>query len=99
MSRIQRNKRERGQSAVEFAVLVPIFLILFAIIYQLFGISYNAQYVHIRSRSKVMKQIGDQPCGAAAKSDDAQVNQGLTFTSSGGPGQVQLKKTSVVKCN
>ena len=100
--RRSNRRRERGQSAVEFVALVPIFLILFAIMYQLFGISFNAQYTHIKSRSLLMDNVEMKPCpeAAAGTQGDASITQDLTFTSAGNSGPAPpIRKQSVIKCN
>ena len=94
---MRRNIRqsERGQAAFEMLAVIPAFLLIFAIMYQFFSLSWNSQYVHVKSRSDVMADIGDAPCGEAGKS--AQSN--ITTESTVGPGSYDQSKSSIVVCN
>lgn len=60
MRRLVRNSK--GQAAVETLFSIPIFLILFVIGFELFGITWNAQYAIATSRYNTMAKVKHAPC-------------------------------------
>ena len=90
------SKEEAGQSIVELLFTVPIFLLFFAISYQMFAISWNAQYVSIRAREQRMSQVNHEPCGKGASGQSVQnLNGELTLL---GGQSVPMKSTAVIVC-
>ena len=55
-------KRRKGQAAVEAMYALPVMLLVFAIGCQLWNITFNAQYAHVKARSKLMQSANHQPC-------------------------------------
>ena len=55
-------RRARGQAAVEAMFAIPVMLLLFAIGCQLWNITYNAQYAHVKARSKLVESVDHMPC-------------------------------------
>jgi hypothetical protein len=51
-----------GQAAVEAMFTIPVMMLVFAIGTHLFNMTYNAQYAHIKARSKIMKNANHMPC-------------------------------------
>jgi hypothetical protein len=61
MLKLNRRKR-RGQAAVEGAFCIPIMLLMFLIGGQMWAMTWNAQYSHVKARYKMMKQANHMPC-------------------------------------
>jgi hypothetical protein len=55
-------RRRKGQAAVEAMLSIPVMLLVFAIGCELFAITYNAQYAHVKARYKLMKDQDHKPC-------------------------------------
>jgi len=55
-------KRRKGQAAVEAMYALPVMLLVFAIGCQLWNITFNAQYAHVKARSKLMRSANHMPC-------------------------------------
>jgi hypothetical protein len=55
-------KARKGQAAVEAMYAIPVMLLVFAIGCQLWNITYNAQYAHVKARSKMMESANHKPC-------------------------------------
>lgn len=53
---------EHGQAAVETLFAIPVFLTIFLIGFQLFAITWNAQYAHARSRYDVIQKANHDGC-------------------------------------
>ncbi len=53
---------EHGQAAVETLFAIPVFLTIFLIGFQLFAITWNAQYTHARSRYDVIQKANHGAC-------------------------------------
>ena len=65
----RRRRSMRGQSAVETIVMLPIFILVFMGMYELFTITYGAQKAHIRAREYVL-HAGVYTPGAPAQEDN-----------------------------
>lgn len=97
---VQRSQDEKGQSIVELLFTVPIFLILFAVSYQMFNISWNAQYVTVRARHERMNTVKHAPCGKGAS--------GVSFSNGGkklemsmnilGGAKLEMDSQAVIVC-
>ena len=59
-----RKRRRNGQAAVEGAFCIPIMLLMFLIGGQMWAMTWNAQYSHVKARYKMMKQANHMPCKA-----------------------------------
>lgn len=59
---LRRANRKKGQAAVEAMFSIPVMMLVFAIGCTLFNITYNAQYAHVKARSKLMKSANHMPC-------------------------------------
>lgn len=57
------SRRESGQAAVEALFSIPVMLILSLIGFELFAITWNAQFVHVRARYSVLKDANHSACG------------------------------------
>ena len=73
---LRKFRNSRGQAAVETLFSIPIFLILFVIGFELFAITWNAQYAHATARYSAFAQAHHNPCrahddGTAISSIDA----------------------------
>ena len=68
----------------EMLMVIPAFLLLFALAVQVFSIQFNAQYVHIKSRADHMEKVDYQPCGEAA-------GVGSTSTNAQTPGLIMKR--------
>jgi hypothetical protein len=53
---MMRLRWQKGQSAFETVMAIPVMLLLFLIGFQLFAITWNAQYAHVTSRYTVLNQ-------------------------------------------
>lgn len=58
----RQTRRSRGQAAVEAMFSIPVMMLVFAIGCTLFNITYNAQYAHVKARSKALKAANHMPC-------------------------------------
>lgn len=59
---MRRFGRQKGQAAVEAMYAIPVMLLLFSIGCQLWQITWNAQYAHVKARYTVMKDANHMPC-------------------------------------
>ena len=59
---IQRRNSQSGQAATEALFAFPVMLVLFLIGFQLYTITWNAQYVHIRARYQVVHDNDRKAC-------------------------------------
>ena len=66
----KRLHNQRGQAAVETLFSIPIFLIIFVIGFELFGITWNAQYAHATARYNAFAQAKHKPCKSFDGSGD-----------------------------
>lgn len=60
--RLFRSRKKRGQAAVETAFGIPAMLLMFLIGAYAFQVQWQAQYVHVKARYKLMKSAGHKPC-------------------------------------
>ena len=51
---VQRKRGRRGQAAVETVFMLPIFMLIFIGMYELFTVTYGAQHAHIRARENLL---------------------------------------------
>lgn len=65
LHRFHRRSRstERGQAVVEALFSIPVMLILFLIGFELFAITWNAQFVHVRARYGALRDANHRACG------------------------------------
>lgn len=95
-------RNEKGQAAVEALFSIPVMLILFLIGFELFAITWNAQFVHVRARYAVLKDADHKPCPRGGGGDLATAPE--TSRVQGDPGLWQksqnhtLRQTAVIKC-
>ena len=78
--------REEGQSAVETLYALPVMLFLFLMGFQLFAITWNAQYAHVRSRYDALNKNDRTACyttngGGRTNSTSYTVNAAVTTDS------------------
>lgn len=59
---MRRLGKQKGQAAVEAMYAIPVMLLLFSIGCQLWQITWNAQYAHVKARYTVMKNADHMPC-------------------------------------
>ena len=52
----KRRAGERGQSAVETTFMLPIFILIFIGMYELFTVTFAAQHAHMRAREYLLHQ-------------------------------------------
>lgn len=57
-----RGAGESGQAAVEAVFSLPVMLVLFLIGFELFAVTWNAQFVHVESRYDVLKRADHKAC-------------------------------------
>lgn len=70
-----RRRSQRGQAMYEMLMVIPGFLLLFALAVQVFSIQFNAQYTHIKSRADHMNdKVKYQPCTPAGSVDPTSVD-------------------------
>ena len=62
MRNLRATGNEKGQAAVETLFAIPVFLTIFLIGFQLFAITWNAQYTHVRSRYDVLQKANHGAC-------------------------------------
>ena len=64
-----RRRGQRGQSAVETMFMIPVLLLVFVGMYELFSITFASQHAHIRAREYVLhngRYIEQAPAGENA---------------------------------
>lgn len=64
---------ERGQAMYEMLMVIPAFLLLFAIANQIFGIAFDSQYVHVKSRTRATEDWDFKACDEGPWNGQAQV--------------------------
>lgn len=95
-------RNDKGQAAVEALFSIPVMLILFLIGFELFAITWNAQFVHVRARYGVLKKADHKACPRGGGGDLA--TETVQSTVTGDPGlwsQSQthtVKQRAVIKC-
>ena len=57
-----RRKNRKGQAAVEAMYCIPVMLLVYLIGAQLWSITWNAQYVHVKARRDAMDKAAHRPC-------------------------------------
>lgn len=72
----RRAGREGGQAVVEALFSIPVMLILFLIGFELFAITWNAQFVHVRARYEVLKRANHDACGPGWEYTESSTVQG-----------------------
>lgn len=79
---LRRTDRKKGQAAVEAMFSIPVMMLVFAIGCTLFNITYNAQYAHVKARSKLMESAKHMPCKVSDDGRGVTELQQLTATAS-----------------
>jgi hypothetical protein len=103
-----RRSSEAGQAATEALFAFPVMLVLFLIGFQLYSISWNAQYVHVRARYQIIhdndrkacyapkgNQIGGGDHSASASAPET-VDDTILYTMSG---TRNISTTAHIYCN
>lgn len=62
MTLLRQKRKSRGQSAVEAMFSIPVMLLVYLIGAQMWGITWNAQYAHIKARYDVHEAANHKPC-------------------------------------
>ncbi len=114
IERRPRRTNEKGQSAVEVLFGIPVLLTIFVLGFQLFEITWNAQYAHVRSRQEMMNFAAHRPCFAnndggtnslgngTISPSQARIDATLNPGAPGSPGLVrrrQIRHRASVYCN
>lgn len=84
MTKRTRRSGQSGQAAVEAVFSLPVMLVLFLIGFELFAITWNAQFVHVESRYEVLKKADHKACvtGDHAMTGGIREGVGVESTSS-----------------
>lgn len=85
--------RESGQAVVEALFSIPVMLILFLIGFELFAITWNAQFVHVRARYSAIRDANHRACGNGY--NGSQVTESSTVQ--GDPGLWAQSRTRTVR--
>lgn len=59
-----RSRKTLGQSAVEAMFAIPVMLLVYLVGAQMWSMTWNAQYAHIKARYDVHEQAAHKPCYA-----------------------------------